>query len=325
MLKTKRHINLLLLLAAGLLAACSPEEPPQPEAQDEICLNTDVQKMIQRAPSRAMTYDNGTALQTEGSFTCVAYNANTTTAYIPSTTVDWNSTSSQWEFNHGSSHYYWPLPPTNGGSYPSLDFFAYMPATAPYINTISYTAAHNVTFTCTNLPMTNAGQDGSLKEFIYGMALGKNKDNASAGVPLQFQHPFAKIILELSASHPDIYIDSIKLKSVKNNGAYAHNGTPSKWTLDGTAKNFVITLNQSFNSNPASPLRQIGTSFLMIPQSWAGEIEVVAGWTDWGETLHHRVTATVPTTWEAGHCYTYTFTITEHDMVVNTTKFTEQW
>ena len=311
---TKRHIKLLLLLAAGLLVACSPDEPPQPEAQDEICLNAEVQKVMQKAPCRATTYDNATALQTEAQFTCAAYEANTLTAYIPTTTVDWNSTA--WEFNHGDSHYYWPLPPTNGGSYPSLDFFAYMPATAPtYINSITYTSAHNVTFGCSSLPMTNAGQD-DLKEFIYGMALGQNKGNASSGVPLQFRHPFAKIVLQLSPSQADIHIDRITFKSIKNNGSYSHD---AGWTPSGDATNLVLTLDHDYSHDDL-----IGT-YIMIPQNWAGEIEVVATWTDWGEALPHTLTATKPTTWATGTSYTYTFTIKETDLIVDTSKFTEQW
>ena len=63
----------------------------------------------------------------------------------------------------------------------------------------------------------------------------------------------------------------------------------------------------------------------MIPQTWAGEIEVEAVWNVWGESKTNTVTATVPTTWVAGRSYTYTFNITETDLVVNTSKYTEQW
>ena len=64
----------------------------------------------------------------------------------------------------------------------------------------------------------------------------------------------------------------------------------------------------------------------MVPQDFAGQIEVNASWNDWGDTpVAHTVTATIPTTWEAGTSYTYTFNITPEDLTVNTANFTEQW
>ena len=63
----------------------------------------------------------------------------------------------------------------------------------------------------------------------------------------------------------------------------------------------------------------------MVPQVFAGEIEVNATWNDWGEPLTHTLRTTVAETWEAGQSYTYTFNITETDLLVNNEKFTEQW
>ena len=62
----------------------------------------------------------------------------------------------------------------------------------------------------------------------------------------------------------------------------------------------------------------------MIPQA-ISNVEVKATWTDWGEYIDHTVTASIPTTWEAGYNYTYTFTISETDLKVDISKFTEQW
>ena len=325
--RAKRHIILtvllvvMVLLTTGFLTSCSADDGAGSNTpkQQEIGFKADVWKMVEG--TRAATFDNATALQTEAHFTCVAYEAGTLTAYIPATTVDWDAEDTRWEFNSGSSHYYWPLPSTPGGTYPSLDFFGYMPSAAnlsteaPYIGSINYTAAHNVTFTCSSLPMTNAGQ-GSLKEFVFGMALAKNYGNASSGVPLQFQHPFARVKLQLSDTQQYIHINSITLKGVKNNGSYSHTGG---WTPDGEATNFVATLNEDYKADDA-----IGT-YLMVPQDWAGEIEVNADWTVWDENVTHTVSATVPTEWQPGYSYTYTLTITETDLRVNTTKYTEQW
>lgn len=323
-----------MLLAAVLLAACngSDDVSDLPDGSgsakaDEIRLNADVWHVMEG--TRATTYSNATDLQAVGQFTCAAYEANTTTAYInpANTTTDW--TGSGWVFKNRANpetivHYYWPA---SG----NLDFFGYMPATLPsYIAAepaLTYTAEHNVTFTCSSLPMTNAGQDSSLKEFMFGMALAQNKDNAGTGVPLTFQHPFARIKLQLAASHPNVTINSITFRGIYNNGNYNHSASP-KWTTTGVATNFVLSLTGNaavFDNNPATPT-QIGEYYIMIPQNWAGEIVVNADCLFWGEKKNYpSLTTTIPTTWQPGYSYTYTFTINPDNLIVNISKFTEQW
>lgn len=316
------------LLFSLLITACSKDgadgnEVSNPnEGKKEIRIQTNVSSVLEGR--RAQTIDNIEALQTEGHFTCTAYQAGTLTAYISTTTVDWDSEESRWEFNRGDDHYYWPA---SG----NLDFFGYMPATRPsYIAAdpaLTYTAAHNVTFTCSGLPMTNAGQGSSLKEFVFGMALGQNYGNASTGVPLQFQHPFARIKLQLAASHPNVTIHSITFRSIKNNGSYDHSATP-KWSPSGDATDFVLTLTGAaavFDDN--STAKPIGEDYIMIPQDWTGVIEVDADCLYWGDMVNYpSLTTTVPTDWEPGHSYTYTFNISPDDLKVETKNtFTEQW
>lgn len=281
---------------------------------------------------RATFYDAGTI--TSGSFTASAYVENTTTAYINPTTVNWNST--EWQWSDGK--HYWPA---SG----SLDFFAYMPATKPsYISSITYNA-RSPQFFCENLPMTynsdspTEGQGSGLQEFVWGVTIGQNKANQGAsGVTMKFRHPFARIKFQLSASHPDIQINSITFKNLKTGGTCTMNNTgiadtyyytTSVWSSPTGSSNFVMTLSgdaATFNNNPISPLKQIGVDLIMIPQAWAGEIEVNASWTEWGEAKDNQtLTATVPTNWQSGYSYTYTFTITEFDLKVDIARFTEQW
>lgn len=318
------------MLATMLLAACGSgsdgiEDTPSTtssEAPKEIQMTSNVYRRPEA--TRTTTYDNVASLQTEAHFTCVAYEANSDplTAYIPTTTSDWIAVASRWGFNNGNDHYYWPA---SG----NLDFFGYMPTTLPSYITVgpTYTAEHNVTFTCSSLPMTNAEQGSSLKEFMFGMALEQNKDNAGTGVPLTFQHPFARIKLQLAASHPNVTINSITFRSIKNNGSYDHSATP-KWSTSGGDANFVLTLTGDaavFDNNPASE-KQIGDYYIMIPQDWAGEIVVNANCLFWGEKKNYpSLTTTVPTNWQPGYSYTYTFNISPDDLIVNISKFTEQW
>lgn len=318
MAKNLKYIALWLLVTL-LAIACSKdgadgnEVTNRNEAKKEIGIKPDVWKMAEA--TRATTYDN-TALQSDG-FTVYAYTAESTTPYIDNKTVSYEAPS--WIIT--GRPYYWP-------AY-NLDFFAYAPATLPSYITAgpAYTSAHNVTFTCSSLPVTNAGQGSSLKEFMFGMALGRNEENAGTGVPLQFQHPFARIKLQLAASHPNVTINSITFRSIKNNGNYNHSATP-KWSTSGDATDFTVTLSDAaaiFDNNPASPT-QISTDFIMIPQDWTGVILVNADCLYWGEKKNYpSLTTTVPTNWQPGYSYTYTFTINPDDLKVDIAKFTEQW
>ena len=352
MKRTKRNTylwqllaTLLLLVSLGMFSACSSDDAnttPANTPDSEIRFDVGVWNMMEG--TRATFYDNALLLS-EG-FMCTAYNGGTTTPYISLVKV--NYADSQWSFNDGK--HYWPA---TG----SLDFFAYMPKSdnlPSYITNITYAVNANPApepyFICANLPMTYTsaytddksvshsaeGQTSDLKEFIYAMAMGQNKAGTGTNQPaegqvaLTFQHPFARIKFQLSASHPDITINSITFKSLKTGGTCSFNGSTSTWsslTPSDKTVDFVMTLKgteASFNNNLASP-KQIGPTILMIPQEWAGAIEVNATWTDWGDQLAHNVTASAPTTWYPGYSYTYTFTITETDLIVDTTKFTEQW
>lgn len=316
--------TLLLLVTAFVLSACSSDDTnatPNDVNESEIRFNPSVWQVLEG--TRATFYDTGASLAS-GSFICYAFNANSTTPYINQTTV--NYTAGQWTFEDGK--HYWPA---DG----SLDFFAYMPVGGGgYVNSIAYTTARNPQFNCVSLPMTynsassNEGQGSDLQEFVFALVTDRTKalDGAN-GVTLNFQHPFACIKFLLSASHPNIIINSITFKGIKNNGSYSHNSSP-KWTTTGDATNFVMTLTEeaaTFNNNTTT--KQIGTDYLMIPQEWTGEIEVNASWNDWGDTpVAHTVTTTIQTiTWQPGYSYTYTFTISPDDLIVDTTNFTEQW
>lgn len=300
----------LLLTAAILMAACSSDDsrdtPTPTNDKAEIAFTTATTTW--HDATRATTYDNTTSEATLASFTCAAYNAGTTTAYIIPTAVNWNGEA--WAFSDGK--HYWPA---EG----SLDFFTYVPTT--YVGDITYTASDNITFVCTNLPMTSTGQNEDLKEFVYAVTTGQNKTNAAAGVSLTFRHPFARIKFQLAANHKAITINSITFKSLKQSGTFTH---PSTWATSGDAKNFVATINQAFTQQAVT--QTIGTNYIMIPQTWSGAIEVEATWDDWGVSLKHTLSTTLPPiTWAAGTSYTYTFTISETELIVNGTKYTEQW
>jgi uncharacterized protein YceK len=290
---------ILAMMAIFLLSGCSGDDANDAvnkPASDEISFKIDTEQVVE-GHSRATTFDNREALQGEGSFKCAAYNANTLTAYISPVNVNWSS--DHWSFSDGS--HTWP----EG----NLDFFAYMPATPPsYISSgPSYTADHNVTFSCSDLDVS------AIKEFVYAKALGQNKTDNGSGVNLSFQHPFARIKLQWADyDHSRITLTSIKFKDVKKSGNYNESNSP-KWAATGDATDLTFT---AIND----------TWYLVVPQEWAGGIEVKADWAVWGETTSHTLNTTIPAiTWEPGKSYTYTFRITETDLIVNIAKYTEQW
>lgn len=344
--KVRQYCKTFGLLTAllCLLSGCSDDDTTPSDAAAEIRVSTEIWQMMEG--TRATTFDNDAAIQGEGAFTCTIYDENTTTEHFSATQVDWVTTPD----NHWAFHnvvYRWPVTE-------SLDFFAYMPAEdniatyAPYISAINYAVSGNPAkpapqFTCANLPMTNSGQS-AIKEFIYALTVGQNRaGQGQSGVTMMFYHPFARIRFQLAASHPNIIINSITFKGVKTGGTCTFSNTSetsmyntSTWaSLTGSA-DFVVTLTgnaATFNNNPESPVPigdytggvHTGVDFIMVPQNWAGDIEVNATWIDWGESIAHNVTTSVPTTWAPRYSYTYTFTITATDLKVDTSKFTEQW
>lgn len=319
------------------MAACSSDDasnaPTPTNDKAEIAFTTATTTW--HDATRATTYDNTAALQAEASFTCAAYDAGTTTAYITPTAVNWNSGSSTWAFD---GKRYWP----ESGS---LDFFAYAPAILPsYITNNSDVASkityapRNPQFKCKDLPMTynyaspTENQGSGLQEIMLAMATGQDKAGQGAtGVTLRFYHPFTRIKMALSASQATaITINTITFKSLKNNGScsFAYNESTSEWkstwTPSGDATDFKATLGQAFTVTGS--VQDIGVPYLMIPQNWTGNIEVEATWIDWGISIKHTLTTKVDAvTWAPGTSYTYTFTITETDLIVSSSKYTEQW
>lgn len=327
------NIAVAFLLASLLLAGCgsdSFDDEPQNVADNaspkEITIKTDITSM----QTRATTIDDDEDLQGED-LRIDAYFHYRETKYLDGTKLHYDSS---WKFWDGAAqlHYYWPIegsvynPASDNITVSSLDFVGYCPYTTPaYITTgPTYNHSSGISFTCDMSSYMTAASQASITEFMIAKA--DNRTSAGGAVPLTFKHPFACVKFQLSASHPDIKINVITLKSLKTGGTCSFNGSTSTWSsLTGSA-DFEATLNQTCNDNPASPVA-LGSNYIVIPQTFAGEIEVNASWNDWGDTpVPHTMSTTITSvTWQAGYSYTYTFTISTDDLVVNITNFTEQW
>ena len=301
-----------LLAATSLLAGCSGDDfngngNVNGNNSNTITFNTNVSNFV----SKATIYDDSNL----ESFTCTAYNATTTTAFIEPTQVEW--TGSQWQF---AQNRYWP-----GAS--GLDFFAYMPATAPtYISNISYSTARQPQFVCTGLPTTTEDQK-TLKEFICALATDKTKANSSEGVRMTFQHIFAKLLFELTNPASDgITINSITIAPstpanvFKTGGTCTYNNTNGKWewsSLTGSEGSIVASLN---------------TPFLVIPNNYQPtEFKITVNVIRSSiSTTPMNMSATIKydkdlMNWEAGYVYKFSLTFTPEILIVDTDKWAEQW
>ncbi len=299
-----KKVTLLLLLVAGLLTGCGNDAAdemttPSKTEEKEIRLNADSWQMMDgNASTRVTTFDNATALQTEGAFTCSVYNENATTIYdgINAVHVNWNNTT--WVFSDGTHNW-----PDNG----NLDFFAYMPATKPdYITAITYDvsgspAAPHLSFTC---DMTQTIE----KEFVYALTTGQNKtDQGTSGVTMTFKHPFTRIIFHLTNTD-NVTVNSISIAGLFTTGTYTH-GTGWSSTSGSGSLNGVLD-----------------TPYIVIPNNYGSKtLTVNATWEEWGDDVTADVSASVAFDWAAGTSYTYNLTLSKYALKVDTSKYTEQW
>lgn len=321
------------MAVVALLSACSKsnEEPTTAVANPEdnsIRLNAGVWRI--KEGRRASTIDNNTALQGQD-LKISAYFNGTNTAYLADAKLHYDTDA--WVFWNGSSqlHYYWPIEGSVYTAVPltvsSLDFVGYCPYTTPgYISELAYAYGTGFSFDCDLTSYFTGATQASMPEFLYAYSDDQTySDQVSAGgVPLNFQHPFAKIILKISADQPkEVTITSITLKDIYKTGSYTSSGL-TNWNSLGDEDDFVITFSpaQTFSDHSE---QIIDVPYIMIPQNWGGEIEVAASWKNWGETVSGTYSATVATNWEAGHSYTYSFKFSDYDLIVDIANFTEQW
>ena len=312
-----RYLGLLAALLC-LLSGCSDDDstPFDVAASDEIRFNADVWRVMEG--TRATTFDNTAALQTEGCFTCYAYNhGSTTDKYIDGASTSWNS--SHWSIEGRPS---WP-----GTDY--LDFFAYMPVnmtnthctfdSKPY-DSESNPDGYSVDLpriVCTALPVNITVGEDVTKELIYAYVPNQNKENAGSGVVLTFKRPFARIYFKLASGLSGVTINSVTIAGIKNNGSCTFDGTTTTWTQSGEATNLVVT------GSPATS----DTPYLVLPQTFAANLTftVNATWSSWSNVTKNLSTTVNVGTWAPGTSYTYTFNLKGEALIVDATKYTEQW
>jgi hypothetical protein len=254
--------------------------------------------------TRATTYDAGTL--TSGSFTAAAYIANSTTAYISPTTVNYET--DKWVFSDGK--HYWPA---SG----NLDFFAYMPATIPsYIKNNSGDAS-SLNYSATSSPVTYTVSfsadlsSGADTEFVFALTTGQNKAGQGvSGVTMTFLHPFARVKFATGSVPSTVTINSVTLDGVMTKGYYSYNGSTSTWSSQSTSgsidgrDNWIIVV--PYNNSTQT-------------------LTVNCTWSEWSNVTKN-LTASITANWAASTSYTYTLNISkDYALTVDTSKYTEQW
>lgn len=333
-MKAKYYIPLMLLTTILSLAGCSDdfdnviENANVNSDGNEITFTTNISNI---PTGKASLYNSTSDLQTEGSFTCIAYNATTTTPYFDATEVTWVGAESKWKFANSFVHY-WP-----GISH--LDFFAYMPATKPdYISNITYTTARQPQFTC-DIP----ADQSSIKEFVCAIATDKNKENSPSGVSMQFKHPFAILKFKLDpASGTGVTINWVRIEEDDNEGHGIKTG--GTCTIDGTVANwssrhaYEVFTWSSLTGDTYIEAPGDDSPYLVIPNDYSAtkmRISVNATWTNSLSTKTLTKTTTVQNVtkggkklmqWEPGYSYQFTLNLSGEVLDVNTSKYTvEQW
>ncbi len=311
MIKRERYFWTLFLLAAGLLTGCSSDDAKESPGQTKTTESKqEIQLLATGKPfTRATTIDDNTALQGQD-LKINAYHNGTETAYISDAKLHY---ASGWKFWSGSAetHYYWPAEGSiiGGITYSSLDFVGYCPYTKPdYITSLSYTYSGGITFTA---DMTQTHDI----EFIYAYLAGQTyttQTNAGGALPLQFQHPFARIYFQLSdASGTAVTVNSISINGtdIATTRTYTHGSGWSSVTGSGTLSGMSLN-----------------TPYIVIPNNYGSKtLTVNATWDEWSDVTTD-VSASVDFDWTAGTSYTYTLTLSKYALKVDTSStYTEQW
>jgi hypothetical protein len=322
----KGHKAKWFILAAILLSACSGDgtsditDPTPSGNKTEIKVNADVGRMMEG--TRATTINSNTDLRSQD-IRIDAYFNGTETECFSNAKLHYSSGWKFWSSDPGSeTHYFWPIDGSqysSGSDYTSLDFVGYCPYTMPSYVTTSYNHSCGINFTCDMSDYMTSDEQSGKTEFMCAIA--SNRTAAGGTVPLTFKHPFAYIKFVVGGSDADITIKSISFSEMKTSGTCVFNGTTSTWSSQSGSATLSITENLQYGSAKTET-----TPFLVIPNNYGDKILTVkVSWTDWGEQIDHYLTTTVDLDWEAGYSYTYTLNVTKTDLIVDTTKFTEQW
>ena len=235
--------NLFIAAAACVaLAACTKNEVRPVEVDQESTF----QAVVDKAATKAGTFDNNVKYPTDRPFGTIAYLElanNSGSVYIDTAEVKFNSTDSYWS---PDTEYYWPKKA-------GLTFFAWSDATAsPSVGsaTVNCSATDGITFTSYNTASTKN------RELLVAKIAADQKSNTTtfegwaAGVPTVFSHVLSALVVKAKTdvTYSDITfkVKSIDFTKVYNTGDYTQGhdasakATASSWSNLSSATSFDV-------------------------------------------------------------------------------------
>jgi len=301
------HIAIAPMFSFLLLATSCVKEKPFVAEQLAITASN---------ATKATLYETEEDLENEANFIVEAYH-NGTVKYISDAWAYYRKTEGDWIFRDESNrlHYYWPQ---TG----DLDMMAYLPrdyqTSTKTVSNIRYDEQKlSFDFERTTTIDTPGDPDAGSKEFM--VALTKDRTNAQGPVPLIFVHPFAAIKFELTQSHRDLTLKSIRFVNIDTRGTYTIGETTSgqnvvnrgQWTSDKGPYPYTYTI--TFNKNVPTHMNfsdEIGGPYIVIPQSLEdATMTIVYEWFDTDGVTRKEYTKSDISlgggTWDPGKLYTY--------------------
>lgn len=339
----------LAALATIALASCTQNEDfSQPEKISFNPVNYKAQST--KAPINGAYYTSSNP-----SFGIFAFHTDkgwdtdgtTINPYIGKSEVSWNRTNSEW---NTATDAYWPL---SG----SLTFIGYTPFTSGNADVNAAYDKATKKLTITNFSAANQddlmytlpsdAQDLTVNSAPYIQEQGGT--SAYSGVPIKFRHALSQIVFKAKAADglahdTQFKITKIEMKGIKDVATMTvvENATP-QWT-DMTSKfDKIVYENATTDTivqtgNPSAVSAEIGTGFLMIPQTFS---TTPTEDTDEFEVTYYMEGSNMPGVWTgpitksvkiqpqltsvaAGTKYVFTLTISP-DRILYSPSVAEDW
>lgn len=272
----------LAVLATIALASCTQNEDfSQPEKISFNPVNYKAQST--KAPINGAYYTSN-----DPSFGIFAFHTDkgwdtdgtTINPYIGKSEVSWNRTNSEW---NTATDAYWPL---SG----SLTFIGYTPFTSGNADVNAAYDKATKELTITNFSAAN--QDDLMytlprdaKDLTANTVNYVNGTTSYKGVPIKFRHALSQIVFEAKAADGLSYetqfkITKIEMKGIKDGADMnvVENGTPVWTEYASMDSHFDYTVYNDANGvivktgAPSSVSDEIGTGFLMIPQTFSSNL-----------------------------------------------------
>lgn len=220
----------------------------------------------------------------------------------------------------GNSGHYWP------GSDYKVSFFAYAPYGATGLSLVSKNDIGYPRYTYT-IPSAIASQ----ADFITADILNNSGEGTLTPVPLTFYHRCADFRFSVyNQGATSLTVHSIGVYGVKYSGTFCESSSP-KWTLtesvNSTSSNpFLLTVGSTVAAGATLDATGTTNHFIMLPQTVASGTQIFDVDATVGGVRQHYY-HTLPSNFEiqASKVYTFTLTLGEGLMIVDTSTEVTDW